>query len=211
MTIGIAAYGPGAGAAVLAAWAKAEEAGTGSIHGFAVFTVIPCGCGPISVECQRGGLQTIRQEWQESGLWQVLESAPVAAVITSGPDRALPLTQFLVAAREGLVTGHRMPNLPGQGGLPVNTATLRLIAQDVDPQVAVARVTAANPDLDSGLIAVTPRAIGLAETAHVQARTDRGQALKTGVDRGIALLHNSIDPVQGYAAWVADAGFAAFR
>ena len=208
MTIGIAANGIGAGMAVLAAWQEAERIGRGAIGGFAVFAVIPDGAGPVAVECQRGGPAMIRREWAGTGLLDLMARAPVAAVITSGPDRPVPLMQFLCTSRTGLVTGHRLPNLPDAGGVPLNISALRLIEGGVDPETAVTDLAAANPLLDAGLIAVTRDAVGLAETAHVRQRDDRGQALHRPKGAGLAILHNSITPVAGLAEAVAAAGLA---
>lgn len=206
MTIGIAAFGPHAGAAVLAASAAAEAAGDGAIGGFAVFSALTA-TGPISIECQRGGLITLRGQ----GIPDELVHAPVAAIITSGPDRPLPLTQFLAAGKSALVTGHRLPNLKGADGIPVNIATLRRIERGTAPQDAVTQVCAENPTLDAGLIAVMHDDIGLAETTEVQKRVDRGQKLIREPGRALALLHNSIDPMAGLADFVARAGMSAFN
>lgn len=210
MTVGIGAFGVHAGAAVLAAWEEAELGATGDIGGFAVFVAIPDGAGPVSIECQRGGLATIRAEWSATGLFDVMARAPVAGVITSGPDRAVPLAQFLPAGRGSLVTGHRLPHRPGAGGVPLNIAALGLLEAGVPPEVAVRRVVEADPEVDAGLITVTRDAIALADTAHVLRRRDRGQALVHAPGAGLAVLHNSIEPRAGYADRIARAGLAAF-
>jgi len=206
MTLGVAAYGAGAGGAVLSAWAAAETAGSGAIGGFVVFTVLTA-AGPISIECQRGGLIALHAQ----GIPDEMIHAPVAALITSGPDRPQPLTQFLAAGNSALVTGHRLPNLKGANGIPVNIAALRRIERCTAPQDAVTQVCADNPTLDAGLIAVTRDGIGLAETAEVHKRGDRGQTLIYGSGRALALLHNSIDPIAGFADLVARAGMSAFN
>ncbi len=206
MTIGIAAFGPHAGAAVLAAWAAAEAAGSGAIGGFAVFTVLTDKSRLLSVECQRGGLVAIRR----NGFPDEMAHAPVAAIITSGPDRPLPLSQFLVAGNSALITGHRLPNLMGADEMPVNNTALRLIEKGMSAKDAVMTVCRDNPSLDAALIAVTRDAIGMAETATVRKRDDRGQMLVLEQDRGLALLHNSIFPVTGFADHVARAGMKGF-
>lgn len=210
MTVGIGAFGPNAGAAVLAAWEEAERGATDDIGGFAVFVTIPAGAGPIAVECQRGGLATIRAEWAVTGLLEVMARAPVAGVITSGPDRVVPLAQFLPAGRRGLVTGHRLPHRRGADGVALNVAALRLLEAGVPPEEAVRRIVEADPEIDAGLIAVTRDAIALADTAHVLQRRDRGQALVHAPGAGLAVLHNSIEPRAGYADRIARAGLAAF-
>jgi hypothetical protein len=210
MTIGIGAFGRKAGAAVLAAWAEAERRATGSLHGFAVFTVLGGDGAPVSLECQRGGLATIRE--QAEALARMAE-AEVAGVITSGPDRPEPLSQFLAAGRAGLVTGHRLPNLATADGPPANRAALTLLEKGLAPRHAVEAVLDGNPDLDAGLIAVTRSGVGLADSAHVQGRDDLGRALIFAEDRryGLGLLHNSITPIDGLAAAVAAAGEAVLR
>ncbi len=210
MTVGIGAFGANAGAAILAAWAEAERGATGDIGGFAVFVAIPEGAGPVTVECQRGGLATIRAGWAATGLLDVMASAPVAGVITSGPDRVVPLAQFLPAGRRGLVTGHRLPHRPGADGVPLNVAALRLMEAGVPPEEAVRRFVDADPEVDAGLIAVTQSAIALADTACVLRRRDRGQALVHAPGVGLAVLHNSIVPRAGHADRIARAGLAAF-
>lgn len=211
MTVGIGAFGPSAGAAVLAAWEEAERNVTGDIGGFAVFVAIPAGAGPVSVECQRGGLATIRAEWGGTGLLDLMARAHVAGLITSGPDRVVPLSQLVPAGRAGLVAGHRLPREPGADGVPLNVAALRLLEAGVPPAEAVRRVTDAEPDVDAGLIAVTPDAIALANTTRVRQRTDRGQALIHASGAGLAVLHNSIEPRAGYADRIARAGLAALN
>lgn len=210
MTVGIGAFGPGAGAAILAAWAEAERDVTGDIGGFAVFCAIPHGAGPVSAECQRGGLARIRREWDGTGLLDLMARATVAGVITSGPDRAVPLTRFLPASRAGLITGHRRPDGADAEGVPLNVVALRLLETGASPQDAVHRVTAANPGLDAGLIAVTANAIALADTARVLRRADRGQASVHAPGAGLVVLHNSITPGAGHADRIAAAGRAGF-
>ncbi len=214
MTIGIGAFGRRAGAAVLAAWEEAERRATGSLHGFAVFTVLDEDGRPITVTCQRGGLATLRARPDaQRDLLDRMAEAAVAGVITSGPDRPEPLTQFLAAGPAGLVTGHRLPNLPTAEGVPANRAALALLEKGLPPRHAAEAVLDGNPDLDAGLIAVTRSGVGLANSAHVAGRDDLGKALILAEDRryGLGLLHNSITPIEGLAEAVAAAGEAVLR
>ncbi len=209
MTVGIGAYGPNAGAAVLAAWAEVERGVTGEVGGFAVFAaILPSGL--LTLECQRGGLQRIRAEWVENGVLGLMEQALIAGVITSGPDRAVPLSQFLAVGERGLVTGHRRPDHLGADGVPLNIAALRLLEAGTAPDLALAQVIDPNPEVDAGLIAVSHNALALGETARVMRRMDRGQALLLAPGCGLAVLHNSIQPQYGLAERVARAGMAVF-
>ncbi|WP_054007794.1 DUF6963 family protein [Cypionkella psychrotolerans] len=209
MTIGIGAYGPSAGAAVLAAWAEVERQSAGEVGGFAVFAAILSG-GPLTLECQRGGLQCIRSEWVENGVLGLMAQAQVAGVITSGPDRAVPLSQYLAVGQSGLVTGHRRPDHAGEDGVPLNIAALRLLEAGKAPDLALAQVIDPSPEVDAGLIAVSHDALALRETVRVMRRMDRGQAMLQGPSWGLAVLHNSIQPQQGLAEKVARAGMAVF-
>ena len=220
MTIGIGAFGRRAGAAVLAAWAEAERRAAGDLHGFAVFTVLGADGEPESLECQRGGLATLRAQYgrAQAGRGQAdalarMAEAEVAGVITSGPDRPEPLSQFLAAGPAGLVTGHRLPNLATAEGVAANRAALALIGKGLPPRHAVEAVLEGDPDIDAGLIAVTRTGLGVANSARVQGRDDLGQALILAADRryGLSLLHNSIAPIEGLAAAVAAAGEAVLR
>lgn len=169
--------------------------------------MLRAGGEPVSLDCQRGGLEAIR-----AGAEQLVQTAQatVAAVITSGPDRPEPLSQFLAAGRAGLVTGHRLPNLATVEGPSAGRAALALLAQGLSADEAVARVLRSNPDIDAGLIAVTPTDLGLANSAHVEGRDDLGRALIMAEDRryGFGLLHNSIAPAEGLAQAVAAVGEA---
>lgn len=210
MTIGIAAHGPAAGGAVLAGLAAVEAVGTGEIRGFGVFAAL-CPDGTLlRVEVQRGGGEALRTELARLGLTERAGAAPVAALISSGPDRPDPLSQFLPGSAAGLVTGHRLPNTPGADTVPLNVAALRRLEAGADPAAAVSDVTGANPEIDAGLIAVTTRSVALSETRRVGRRNDRGSArldIRNGA-AGIAVLHNAIQPFEGLAALAAGAGRA---
>ncbi|WP_028352778.1 DUF6963 family protein [Bordetella petrii] len=187
MTIGIAASGPRAGAAVRAAVLGAELLGRGAIGGFAVFAVLDGQGRYRHCETQRGGIGAldIPPAWLE---------ARAAAVISSGPDRPEPLVQFLPGASGiGLVTGHRLPNRPGADGVPLNQAVLARLAEGHEPQQAIDSVLAGCAQADAGLIALAADGrLGWGNSARVAGRADLGQAQRAAAAGRLALLHNSI-------------------
>ncbi|MCD0502879.1 DUF6963 family protein, partial [Bordetella petrii] len=142
MTIGIAASGPRAGAAVRAALLGAELLGRGAIGGFAVYAVLDQDGVLHHCQTQRGGVGQLDMP----SAWL---DARVAAAISSGPDRPEPLAQFLPGANGvGLVTGHRLPNRAGRDGVPLNQAVLARLARGQEPRQAVDAVMTANPEVD---------------------------------------------------------------
>jgi hypothetical protein len=128
----------------------------------------------------------------------------LAALMASGPDRPEPLIQFTPGdPRAGLVTGHRLPILPGPDGVPPNRIALTRLAEGATPEEAVAAGLAGNPEADAGLIAMDlDGRIALANSAAVQRRDDLGEALVHDEASGlrIGVLHNSIFPVSALAA-----------
>jgi hypothetical protein len=159
MTIGIAAWGPDAGHAVFAALTAAEKVGRGSIGGFAVFVAITGDGRVIRAETQRGGTATLFLNGETTGTNPPDEAgaAPLAALMSSGPDRPEPLAQFVVAdGRAGLVTGHRLPNAAAVSGRPLNAEILELMRTGSAPADAVRQVLEANPHADAGVIAASP-------------------------------------------------------
>lgn len=199
MTIGVAAHGPRAGAAVRAAVLAAELLGRGAIGGFGVFAILD-GDGELRYRVtQNGGITALAlpDEWLD---------ARFAAVISSGPNRPEPLAQFLPGKKGvGLVTGHRLPNLPGLGGVPLNQAALAGMAAGNAPQQAVENVLAANPEADAGLIAMDAQGrLGWGNTARVARRADRGEAFRDNGDARLAVLHNSIHAQSALSDDVAD-------
>lgn len=192
MTIGIAAYGPNAGRAVLDGLLGTETLGRGAIGGFAVVSVIDRAGVHRQMCCQTGGTSGL------AGL-EAFHDARCAALISSGPNRPEPLSQFLAGQDGvGLVTGHRLPQRPGVSGLPLNAAALAQIAKGADPEAAIRAETEANPEADFGLVAVTADGrIGFGNAARVRRRGDLVHAARTEPDRGYALLANSIHFNQG--------------
>ena len=201
MTLGIAAHGPQAGAAVRQAVIAAELLGRGEIGGFAVFAVMDAAGRVQHCAGQQGGVTAL----QIPPAWL---AATHAAVITSGPQRPEPLLQFL-PGRDGvgLVTGHRLPNRPGTiHHEPLNQRTLALLATGLHPQAAVEQVLAADPQADAGLIAINTRGqIGCGNSARVQQRGDTGTGVwhsTGGAQAGFAFLHNAIQAAPAVAECV---------
>lgn len=187
MTIGVAAYGEEAGRAVADGVLAAEILGRGAIGGFAVLSVLDETGAHRQLECQNGGVRAL------SGIENFYE-ARCAAVISSGPDRPEPLSQFLSAAASlGLVTGHRLPQRPNTDNIPFNASVLQRLAQGYSPFEAVNRELQENPEADFGLIALTADGrLGFGNSARVRRRGDLVEASHFEQGRGYALLANSI-------------------
>lgn len=192
MTIAIAAYGPNAGGAVLDGVRAAEVLGRGAIGGFAVFSTLDTDGAHRQSVVQRGGIGAMDYPAQRL-------DATCAAIISSGPDRPEPLSQFLTGrAGLGLVTGHRLPNRPGSDGAPANRAVLEIMAEGGTPANAIAAVLGANPELDAGIIAVRPGGpLAAGNSARVDRRDDGLGAIRQDASRGFAMLCNSIYSMRG--------------
>ena len=115
MTIGIAVHGPQAARAALAGLEAVEAVGRGAIGGFVSLSVITPGRKLIDLGVQRGGAQAMLAQ---PGMAQT-DGARLAVLMSSGPDRPEPLSQFTPCdPAAGLITGHRLPNMPGPDGIP---------------------------------------------------------------------------------------------
>ena len=206
MTIGIAAFGPAAGRAVAQALRAVEGVGRGAIGGYVSFVALTADGGVLRAETQRGGVAALLTAAGE--LPAALASAEFAGLMSSGPDRPEPLSQFTPAdGQVGLVTGHRMPNDHGAGGGRINDEVLALMRAGASPAAAIRRVVRANPEADAGLIALDrQRRLGLADTPHVAKRGDRGRArlLSPCGRAGVAVLHNAILPHRPLAKLAAE-------
>jgi hypothetical protein len=196
MTIGIAAYGPDAGRAVVRALAAVEAVGRGAIGGFVSAVALTAEGNLVRAETQRGG--SIALFGGDRALAEAFATARIAALMSSGPDRPSPLSQFTPAhADVGLVTGHRMPNMIGASGLRLNDEVLGLMSSGLSPEAAVERVLEQNPDVDAGFIALAiDGRMHLADTAYVRERGDRGSRLVTLPDASatVGVIHNAILP-----------------
>ena len=164
-----------------------------------------------TVRC--GGLRS--QRGGEAGLFEgglipgPIAEARLAALMSSGPDRPIPLSQFTPAdPAVGLVTGHRLPNSVGTNKLSLNVEVLNLMRSGLGPVEAIQRVVAENPEVDSGLIALsTDGRIHAADTRYVARFPDAGKAiLSSASDPRVtaAVLHNAIRPWRGLALITAE-------
>jgi len=200
MTIGIAVRGPGAGLAVFRALEAVEKVGRGAIGGFVSFVAITADGELLRAETQRGGTTTLFTEGEQTGASPppLFADAPLACLMSSGPDRPVPLSQFTpAAAAAGLVTGHRLPNMPGADGIPLNQAVLTRMQSGQPAARAAGLVLEQNPEADAGIIALGLEGEAFAgNSLHVERRGDLGQALISNASTGpvVAVLHNAIHP-----------------
>ncbi len=208
MTIGIGIAGPGAGRAAHAALAAVEKVGRGMIGGFVSLAALDRAGRLHRGETQRGGAAALFA----GRLPEAIAEAPVVALMSSGPDRMPPLSQFTPAAEGvGCLSGHRLPNMPGRpGGEAVNALALARLAEGTPPQAALDAVLAEHPDADAGLIAVSATGeVAAANSRLAAARSDAGMLVTEGAGLKIAVLHNAIFPVAGLAALAAGAAIDA--
>ncbi|WP_238365379.1 DUF6963 family protein [Mesobacterium pallidum] len=198
MTVGIAVSGPGAVPAALAALGAIEAVGRGAIGGFVSLVAIADGA-LLTAGVQRGGTGALRPDT----LGAPFAEARLAALMSSGPDRPEPLVQFTPGdAAVGLMTGHRLPNMPGPGGTPPNLVALGAMRSGAGVVEAIEMALAEAPEADAGLIAMDLSGrIALANSALVARRDDIGAALveDPGAGLSIGVLHNSIFPARGLA------------
>ncbi|WP_119462617.1 DUF6963 family protein [Rhodospirillaceae bacterium SYSU D60014] len=209
MTIGIAATGPDAGLAIFRALQATEQVAAGSIRGFAAIAVLTRDGKLLRAETQRGGSTTLFTAGEMTGVEPPTEvaAAPIAGLISSGPDRVCPLSEFIAAKPGvGIVTGHRLPNGRTTDGPPYNEASLNAMARGATPEQAVRHVLAAHPSGDVGLIAVAASGgIFAADTERVARRPDVAAARRKGPgNASVAVLLNAIRPAASVAALAAD-------
>jgi hypothetical protein len=210
MTIGLAVTGENAGLAAFRALAAVEKVARGAIKGFVSFVVITQDGQLLRAQTQRGGTTTLFVAGETTGAPppEAIASARFAAFMSSGPDRPEPLAQFTPGdPAVGLVTGHRLPNVPGEGSdTPLNQLVLDRLRAGEDPKTAVEAVLEAYPDADAGLVALDRQGRLFAQnSAMVARRGDLGAARREDRSRGhrVAVLHNAIHPIEGVAALAA--------
>ena len=210
MTIGIVCHGPNAGLAVFRALRAVERVATGSIGGFAAFAAITRTGRAVECATARGGTATLFVDGETTGAepGEEVRSAPLAGVISSGPDRPVPLGQFLrVDARAGLVCGHRLPNAAGVSGMAFNEQALALLRDGRTAAEAADAVLDANPEGDVGLIvADLAGRIYARNSARVMRRPDLGHSRREdpAVPAVAEVLHNAIGPGPSVAALAAE-------
>jgi hypothetical protein len=205
VTIGIAVRGPSAGLAAFKALAAVEKVGRGAIGGFVSFVAITADGDVLRAETQRGGTTTLFTDGEITGVDPLPEiaDAPLVGLMSSGPDRPAPLSQFTPAASGvGIITGHRLPNMPGLDGLALNQSVLDRMAKGAPAAEAGRIVLEQNPEADAGIIALGLEGEPFAgNTTHVAKRGDLGRALTGNASTGsvVAVLHNAIQPHQALA------------
>ncbi|MGR3513855.1 MAG: DUF6963 family protein [Paracoccaceae bacterium] len=199
MTIGIAASGPWAGAGILAGLRAVEAVGRGAIGGFVSLAVLTVDGRLVRAETQRDGTKGL---FTNAPPQEVL-TAPLAALISSGPDRPTPLSQFVAAAPGvGIVTGHRFPHVVTEDGNALNALVLAAMESGSAPQAAIDEVVAAHPEFDAGFVALSADgALGLGNMPAVRRLMNRGALVQQGADTriGVATLHNAIHPNKAIA------------
>ncbi len=212
MTIAIGAYGPNAGLAIFEGLKAAEVVAEGAIRGFVMFVVITSSGELERYETQRGGTRTLFTDGETTGVAppETVRGAIAAALISSGPDRPVPLAQFLTAdATAGLVTAHRVPQGPSVRGIPLNVEVLDALKAGKSAQEATQSVLAQNPHADVGFITLDRHGnLYMQNAPRVQKRPDTGSAYRkspTGAKFGV--MHNAIEPHGSLAPLVADIGF----
>ncbi|MEM7041818.1 MAG: hypothetical protein AAF543_03295 [Pseudomonadota bacterium] len=217
MTIGIAVRGPGAGLAAFRALAAVEKVGRGAIGGFVSFVAITAGGELLRADTQRGGTTTLFIEGEMTGIEPPPEiaNAPLAGLMSSGPDRPAPLDQFTPAASGvGIVSGHRLPNMPGADGVALNQAVLARMKAGASATEAGRVILERHPEADAGIIALRLDGEPFAgNTAHTAKRSDLGRALSYDPTTGaaVAVLHNAIHPHQALAELAASVALDAIN
>jgi len=212
MTIGLVCTGPRAGRAALGALSAVERVATGAIGGFAAFAAIDAEGRLHRAATQRGGSATLFLSGETTGAPppKAVAEAPLAGLISSGPERPEPLSQFLAAEAEvGIVSGHRLPNAAGADGRPHNLAVLAAMAAGASPEAAVTAHLSANPEADVGLIAADRAGrLHAANSARVARRPDLGAARLEREGAAVAVLHNALGPGPSLAALAAETAMA---
>lgn len=217
MTITIAACGPCAGRAVFEGLRHCERIGRQSIGGFVALAAIGRDGLVLRAETQRGGSGTLFIEGELSGAEppDELAEAIAAGLISSGPDRPEPLSQFMPAnGKAGLVAGHRLPNARSVDGRPLNSEVLDLMEGGMGAEAAVDAVMSRNPESDCGLIAVDLLGgVAARNSARVLGRPDVHVAKRHDATIGatVIAMQNAIRPYEIVAEVAAAIAFDVMR
>jgi len=208
MTVAVVCVGPEAGRAAVEALAHVEKVGKGAIGGFAhLAAVVMDGDGDGDGDGGRSGGRVVRLETQRHGTESLLGSgvpedvqdvlqARVAALISSGPDRPTPLSQFVAANGSGCVaTGHRMPQAKGIRGCSLVEDALERMRNGATSEEAIRRVMVENPHADAGLVGADLEGNVFGENSRrVLRRPDVGHARRKQGNVAVEVLANSIGP-----------------
>ncbi|MCE7027731.1 DUF6963 family protein [Jiella avicenniae] len=205
MTIGIAAHGPAAGRAILSSLRAVEGFASGAIGGFVSVAALASDGQIHRAEIQDGGATALLERDRVA---QAVLEAPSVVLMSSGPNRPEPLSQFTPAATgTGLVTGHRFPNNGGPDGRSLGEAVLAAMIAGASPRDAAEAVVKANPGADAGLIALSADgSVFAADTAFLARFGDRGGITRESDDETarVAILHNGIWPSESLAPLLAE-------
>ncbi len=110
--------------------------------------------------------------------------------------------------RVGLVTGHRLPNTVGAGGIPLNEEVLRPDARRGDAGRGCRPGRPGQPARSTADSSRSPSTARFAreDTAYVARFPDRGEAMLGPSQNGcvVAVLHNAIRPHRSLAMLVAE-------
>ena len=194
MTIGIAAFGPNAALGIISGLDAVEKIGRGAIGGFVSIVALNEKGELIRFASQDGGAKILFT----NDLIYRIKGVRLAGLISSGPNRPEPLSQFIAAKPGvGIVTGHRMPQTKSSNGTALNSLVLQNMEKGMHPQQAIDVVTATHPNADAGFIAFSIDGdIGQGNCALVSMRSDQGLG-SLSVNKEVAwvsTIHNSISP-----------------
>jgi hypothetical protein len=191
---------------VFKALQAAERVGHGAIGGFATYAAIGADGQLFRHQTQRGGSTTLFIDGESTGVLPPddVANAIAAAVISSGPERPEPLSQFLAAdPAGGLVSGHRLPNGLSVDGSALNIEALDHLIAGKSAKEAIDLVIDRNPEADVGLLAVDRQGGAHSRNSNrVSSRPDLGHARLEDARTGavVEVLHNAIRPFPATAA-----------
>ena len=188
-----------------------EAIGRGAIGGFVSLAVLTLDGRLVRAETQKDGTEGLFSDVAPD---EIL-TAPLAALISSGPDRPTPLSQFVAGDTDvGLVTGHRFPQITRPDGQPLNVAILDAMRGGSAPQRAIDDVIDQTPEFDAGFIALSARgAFGIGNMPSVLRRSDQGTFQRSCIETGagVAAIHNAIQPHRAIGLLACETALDAMR